>query len=231
MIKLELQGSHYEIGLRIGKKCRSLVPSYYSGECSKSRTDFAHECKRSVEKHCPELLEELQGIADGGGLDFDSLLSSELAAGLKSSCTLFAISSKCTKNGFPLYARSMDWFQDILKFAAIFVTRPAQKLTSLAFSETFLGRLGGINEAGLAVGESSTCWNCLRPGIINGIALRWILDTCRTANEAVSFLQKIPHVMGNNYLIADKENNFALVEASPAKTITTTEQKDFLAAT
>lgn len=231
MIKLELEGSYYEIGLTIGEKCRNLVSSYYSGEYSKDKIDFAYECQRLVEEHCPELLEELQGIADGGGFNYENLISSELSVGLKPNCTLFAVSSKCTKNGFPLFARSMDWFQDALKFAAIFVTKPARKLTSLGFSETFLGRLGGVNEVGLAIGEASTCWENLQPGIINGIAIRWILDTCRTVHDAVSFLQKIPYIMGNNYLVADKENNFAVVEANPAKTIATMERKDFLAAT
>lgn len=110
------------------------------------------------------------------------------------------------------------------------MTKPRAQLASLGFSETFLGRLGGVNEVGLAIGEASTCWEKLRPGIINGIAIRWILETCRTAYDAVSFLQKIPYVMGNNYLIADKENNFALVEVHPAKTVATLGQKDFLAA-
>jgi predicted choloylglycine hydrolase len=195
MIKLELEGSYYEIGLTIGKKCRNLVSSYYSAECSKDKIDFAYECQRLVEEYYPELLEELQGIADGGGFNYENLTSSELSAGLKPNCTLFAVSSKCTKNGSPLFARSMDWFQDALKFSAIFVTKPTQKLASLGFSETFLGRLGGVNEAGLAIGEASTCWGNLQLGIINGIAIRWTLDTCRTAHEAVSFLQKIPYIL------------------------------------
>lgn len=230
MIKLELEGCYYEIGLRIGEKCKNLASSYYPEECSKDRIDFAIKCQRLAEEHCPELLEELQGIADGGGFDYENLVSSELAAGLKSNCTLLAISGKYTKKGHPLFARSMDWFQDALKFAAIFVTRPAERLASLGFSETFLGRLGGINEAGLAIGEASTYWENLQPGIINGIAIRWILDTCRTVYDAVSFLQKIPYIMGNNYLIADKEDNFAIVEANPAKTIVTMGRKNFLAA-
>jgi predicted choloylglycine hydrolase len=230
MIKLDLEGSYYEIGLSVGEKCRNLVSSYYAEECSKDKINFAYECQKSVKKHCPELLEELQGIADGGGFDHENLISSELAAGLKPNCTLLAISSKYTKNGHPLFARSMDWFQNVLKFASVSVTKPTKKFASIGFSETFLGRLGGVNEAGLAIGEASTCWENLQPGIINGIAIRWILDTCRTAYDAVSFLQKIPYIMGNNYLIADKEDNFALVEAHPAKTIATIGQKNFLAA-
>ncbi|UCF58504.1 MAG: hypothetical protein JSV15_05385, partial [Candidatus Bathyarchaeota archaeon] len=45
-------------------------------ECSKDKLDFAYECQRSVEKHCPELLEELQGIADGGGFNYENLIAS-----------------------------------------------------------------------------------------------------------------------------------------------------------
>jgi predicted choloylglycine hydrolase len=229
MIKLELEGDYHNIGLEIGEKCKN-SPSYYSEECSKEMADFAMKCKRCVEEHCPELLEELQGIADRGDFNYENLVSSELAAGLKYNCTLLAISSNQTKSDRPIFARSMDWFEDALQFAAIFVTRPAGRLASLGFSETFLGRLGGINEAGLAIGEASTCWENLQPGIINGIAIRWILDTCRTVDEAVSFLRKIPYIMGNNYLIADREDNFALVEAHPAKTIATIGRRDFLTA-
>jgi len=230
MIKLKLQGSHYEIGLKIGEKCKNMISSYYSEECSKDQIDFAYECQKSVKKHCPKLLEELQGITDGGDFDYEKLISSELATGLKSNCTVLAISSKHTKNGHTLFARSMDWFQDALKTTSVFITKPEQRLASLGFSETFLGRLGGVNETGLAIGEASTSWENLQPGIINGIAIRWVLDTCRTVDEAVSFLQKIPHMMGNNYLIADKEDNLALVEAHPTKTIIRAEQKGFLAA-
>jgi len=50
MIKLELEGSYYEIGLKICKKCRNLVSSYYSEECSKDKTDLAHEFQRLVEE-------------------------------------------------------------------------------------------------------------------------------------------------------------------------------------
>lgn len=230
MIKLDMEGCYYDIGLKIGEKCKNLVSSYHSEECSKDKIAFAVKCEKLVESHCPELLEELEGIADGGGFDYEHLVSSELAGGLKPNCTLLAISGKHTRNGFPLFARTMDWFQEALKFTAIFVTRPAGRLANLGFSDTFLGRLGGINEAGLAIGDSNTCdWN-LQPGIINGIAIRWVLDTCRTVDEAVSFLQKIPYIMGNNYLIADKEDNFALVEAHHARTVVTIGRKNILAA-
>ncbi len=230
MKKLELEGSYYEIGRKIGEKCKNLASSYHSEKCSKDQVDFAYECQRSVKRHCPQLLEELQGIADAGGFDYEKLISSELAAGLKSNCTVLAISSRCTKNGRTLFARSMDWFRDALEFAAMFVIKPVGRLSSLGFSETFLGRLGGINEAGLAIGEASTSWENLQPGIINGIAVRWVLDTCRTVEDAASFLQKIPYMMGNNYLIADKEDNFILVEANPAKTILATKHGDFAVA-
>lgn len=49
MIKLELEGNYYEIGLMIGEKCRNFVPSYYSEECSKDKISFAYECQRLIE--------------------------------------------------------------------------------------------------------------------------------------------------------------------------------------
>jgi len=65
MIELRLEGLHYEIGLSIGEKCRNSVSSCCSEKCSKDKLDFAYECQRSVEKHWPDLLEELQEIYEG----------------------------------------------------------------------------------------------------------------------------------------------------------------------
>ncbi len=226
-----MKGSYYEIGLSIGRKFRKQVPSHYSKECTKEKLDFAYDCQDIVKKYCPELLEELQGIADAGNFNYENLLSSELAAGLYSNCTLLAISGEHTKSGHPIFARSMDWLQYAMKFASISMTRPKGKLASLGFSETFLGRAGGINEAGLAIGESSTCWENLQPGIISGVAIRWILDNCKTSHDAVEFLTRIRFIMGNNYLIADKQGDFGFVQAHPSKAIGTIERPDFLFAT
>ena len=50
------------------------------------------------------------------------------------------------------------------------------------------------------------------------IATRWILDTCKTTREAVEYIEKIPKVWGETYIIVDKENSIAKVESHRKKT-------------
>lgn len=41
---------------------------------------------------------------------------------------------------------------------------------------------------------------------------RWILDTCKTTREAVEYLETMPKVWGETYIVIDKENTIAKVE-------------------
>jgi predicted choloylglycine hydrolase len=59
------------------------------------------------------------------------------------------------------------------------------------------------------------------PGIMLNIAARWILDTCRTTSEAVEYLKKIPKVWGTTYIVLDRENTIAKIEAHYEKTVVT----------
>ena len=51
------------------------------------------------------------------------------------------------------------------------------------------------------------------------LATRWILDTCRTTKQAVAFLEQMPKVWGETYIVIDQENTIAKVEAHREKTV------------
>lgn len=229
MIELELKGNYYDIGFFLGKQFDSYKSSYFSNNFTKEQHAFAHECEMIVKQFFPELLDEIQGIADGGDVDYNDLITSELGMGFKSGCTVFAIPAKSSKKKKIIFASSMDWFEQAIPFTYIFRTNPENKLPSLGFSEYIVGRLGGINEAGLALAESNCTWDDFEPGFNGGIIGRYILDNCEDVKQAVDFLQKIPHILGNNYLIADKHNNAARVEAFKRETVVTSIQDDFVA--
>ena len=97
MIEFSLVGKYYEIGYYLGKKIDENQLSYYSRKFSKEQKDFAHECEIIVKQFFPEILEEIQGIADGSQLDYNNLIVSEIAGELKHSCTVLAIPAKIPK--------------------------------------------------------------------------------------------------------------------------------------
>jgi predicted choloylglycine hydrolase len=195
------------------------------------KLDFALKCKIAVQEHAPDLLQELDGVLEGGGFDFNTLGVLELSLSAQAGCTLFAISGERTSNGNPILARSYD-FEDwsISDFTGTW-TSPDQKFASLGFTDIGIGRYGGANECGLAVATTMTNPIDTAPGVINCLALRWILDTFQTTGETIDFLMEIPHVWGVNFLIIDRENEIAVVETHPKKTVKISHTNGFAAVT
>ncbi|NHJ86326.1 MAG: hypothetical protein FK734_12755 [Asgard group archaeon] len=229
MFELTLEGSYYDIGYFLGKHFDSYRSSYYFDKLTKDQIDFALDCELVVRKFFPEILDEIQGIADGGDLEYTSLIVSELSIGLNSGCTVFTVPGKYTKNGKILFARSMDWFNEALPYSYIMHTKPSMKYSSLGFTESLIGRFSGINKSGLAVGNSNCIWSDFRSGVMSGIAVRWILDNCQTAFEAKDFLERIPHIIGDNYLIVDSHGSIARVEAFQNLVVSNIFKDEFIA--
>ena len=208
----KVSGTYYEMGKQVGylmrkQNCQDFTGADIPFLKNPMKLDFAMKCKTAVEKHAPDLLQELDGILEGGGFEFHTLGVLELSLSAQAGCTLFAISGEHTADSNPVLARSYD-FEDwtISDFTGTW-TSPDQKYASLGFTDIGIGRYGGANECGLAVATTMTNPMDTAPGVLNCLASRWILDTFQTTGEAVDFLMEIPHVWGVNFLIIDKEND------------------------
>ena len=184
-------------------------------------TDFLTAIRRET----PALLEEVEGIAEGAGLPFHDILALQLldeqwafaarrraAAQAHDKCSSFAIRGGV---GAPtLIGQTMDLglytdsFQVLLRCAGT-AGAPPQLVFTLA------GMIGlmGVNAAGLGV-----CVNTLSPladagrGLPVAFVLRGAL-ACSRADDAVSFLARVPHASGQHYLVADPQR-IASIEAS-----------------
>lgn len=228
MHEVRLSGSYYDIGFRTGrmlKKDKGLLPEF-----SKVKIEKAKEYEKEVRKYAPELLEELKGIADGSGVDYSVLAAHELSPyRLQPSCLVMATSGDCTQSGLPVLARNHEWIEEDSEYLTVCYTRPKGKMYSLGFTFHWanMSRYGGINEAGLAISSASTSFVNSGPGLMFNVAKRWILDNCRTVEEAAEFLEKIPKTWGTAYLMIDKNSTIAKVEAHREKTKTTYTDKGF----
>ncbi len=229
MIELTLEGSYYDIGVLLGKQYKVYFSDYFSEKYSKEQIDFAYECLNEVRQFFPEIMQEIDGIVDGGNIDYENLLVSDISARFQKNCTIFAVPSNFTHDDTMFFARSLDWFQDTIPYNFIFKTYPNKKIPSLGFCDTIIGRLGGFNKAGVVISESNCIWGNFQPGLVSHLIIRWILDNCKTAQEAVNFLERIPHVIGNNYLVADKNNTIARIEACQVMKVTTYFKDEFVA--
>ena len=228
MKKIEAEGSYYEIGLQLGKELEKTAgyPPKFSEEVLKK----SHVYEEIAKKHTPDLLDEFKGISDYLGIDYYVPLTLELTPHrFETSCLVFAISGEHTESGTPILARSHEWKEEDSENLRLCYIEPEGKLKSLGFTFSWplISRYGGINEAGVALSSASSSFENNGPGIMLNIATRWILDNCRTTKEAVTFLENMPKVWGETYVIIDKENTIAKVESHAKKTNVTYPESGF----
>lgn len=225
MREIELTGNYYEVGQQYGS---ALDRGGFSPQpASTEKLEFVRRCEPAVREHTPELLNELRGIADAGSWDGDLIKAIPFALGYESGCSVVAVSGEHTKSGAPVFGRNYDFYLSYADYAELYRTRPDGRLASVGCSDHWTGRHDGVNTAGLAIGHTFVPNSGPRPGIMFGMAARWVLDTCRTVSEAVRFLERVPHARNTNFLIADATGEIAIVEASPAAVETTRPSREF----
>jgi predicted choloylglycine hydrolase len=220
--EVNLSGPYYDMGLEIGRTLendKGLLPKFSNENLVKG---MAYE--KEVRTHAPELLDELRGIADGSGVDYRVVAAHELSPyRLQPSCLVMAISGDHTQSGLPVLARNHEWVEEDSQYLTLCYTKPKGKLYSLGFTFHWanMSRYGGMNEAGLAISSTATSFVNSGPGVMFNVAKRWILDNCKTIEEAIDFLERIPKTWGIAYLMIDRGGAIAKVEAHREKTRTT----------
>lgn len=184
------------------------------------RRDFADKSERIVGRYMPGFLDELHGMSDAVGIDYDIVKIWPLClyARLQQSCSAVAISADHTAQGKPLFVRNYDFMDSDGKDFTALWTKPRDGCSSLGFTDAMSGRYCGFNEKGLAVASAISGYaGPTRPGITSNLATRWILDHHATTDEAVEFLREAPHFHGWNFLLCDTHNRIARVETCPER--------------
>jgi predicted choloylglycine hydrolase len=116
-----------------------------------------------------------------------------------------------------LFARNHDWYFWYGRCAALIDVSIPGELASIGGNDLWIGRHDGLNEAGLAIGITNVMGGRHTPGIMFPLAVRHILNTCTTTEAAVAFLERIPYIRNNNFLVADAAGTIAIVEVSPKR--------------
>ncbi len=169
-----------------------------------AKTDFLGAMK----KWTPELIEEVQGIAEGAGVDFPTLLVFQLMDEVWASGAE-VVAERCSSLGFSrsgdrptIIAQNMDLppYYDGFQLVLHIKSRDSD-LESLVLTVPGLIGLNGVNNKGVAV-----CCNTLlqlshcRDGLPVACVVRGVLQQ-RSENEAAAFLGQVKHASGQNYII------------------------------
>jgi isopenicillin-N N-acyltransferase-like protein len=168
------------------------------------KTDF----QPAIERWTPGLLDEVRGIADGAGVDFDTMYVYQLIDEIWAMDADLGL-SKCTsiaagkRNGNPVYvAQTLDiptfyhGFQTVLR-----IRDKREDLETLVFTIPGVVAANGLNSRSVAVCVNAVTQLAYSPkGLPVAFVVRGILRQ-RSYGQAVKFLQDIQPAAPQNYVI------------------------------
>ncbi|MDN5215817.1 C45 family autoproteolytic acyltransferase/hydrolase [Fulvivirgaceae bacterium BMA12] len=221
-----LYGDFYEMGLKYGtllyEKAGFAIP-----EISPEKHSFGLKSYEILKDFYPEVVEEISGFAKGINDRPENLAAFLLSIGVLDSngqCSVFAYGNKETV----IVGRNYDMLFEFKKFTESSLIAPRDKFAYISQSDVFIGRVDGVNEKGLFIAMSFVNGTKIQPGINFYFIVRKVLENCENTKQAVSLIQETIVSSANNYIIADRSGDLAVVESAPQKKFVRTPQHNFI---
>ena len=229
---IEIHGSHYQMGCQYGEACRDqiahsiesarqlLADAYSNLQLTwESAAIQARKYLPFAEERFPRYVEEMKGIADGSGLDFNAVAVVNVMEAVTmdalhlTKCTSIALAQERTTNGHVLIAHNEDWVPEDEPDLVILRARPADGPSFLAMTYGALLPNIGLNADGIAQCCDSVYPCDSRIGTPRVIASRAILSAT-TPGEAIRCTLSPQRAAGYNHLIAHESGELYNVEVS-----------------
>ena len=219
-------GSHREIGRRHGEQCRGQLLAFlgYLGQTLKlSSAQLQSRARRFLalfHTHCPHLVDEVRGIAEGAGVTFEQALAVQIRGELgqvqQECCTTFVIAARSTAAGQILIGQNCDMDPEIEELGYVLKLEPTDKPAGILW--TFGGQIGyhGMNSAGVAHFANALgggpAWKF---GLPHYPVKRMLLEQ-RTLAEVCDLLRRAPVCSNGNYVLCDADGKIADIELTPS---------------
>ncbi len=156
------------------------------------------ECRRALQQHMPELVPTWERLCEqaGGG---------DLAARFLSLWEPPPYLSGCSQAVWPgdepLLVRNYDYAAQAFDAVCLHTDWGGREV--LGTSDCLIGLVDGMNDAGLAVSLTFGGRREVGRGFGVPIILRYLLQTCETADQAVAALRRLPSHMAYNVTVLD----------------------------
>lgn len=210
------KNSHYEAGFHWGKllyKNKKLLSEQYRLIITEERKQFANACLPLYEKYYPEILDEMKGLANGQKDSYEDLytfLISMYCFELNNHCTCIAFKDK----DHIMFGRNSDFLVSLEKYYMNCIYQLENAYSFNGNTTAFIEIEDGVNEYGLAVGLTFIYPTIIKVGFNAGILVRYLLEKCKTTEEAIQRLKKIPIASQQTLTIADANGDIAVVECN-----------------
>lgn len=213
-------GTHYEIGFKWGALLAhhgNYILENIGFPITQERLEFSELCVPVYQEYFPEILEEIQGIADGQNCDVKTLqafLFSMYAIPPSCNCSCFAVAN----DEQIMFGRNSDFLTELEKSNINVIYRFSSPSYSFTGNTTaFVQIEDGINEHGLAIGLTSIQPVSIKPGINAGILLRFFLEMCKSTQEVIECIHMLPISSAQTFTVADSSGDIAVIECCSEK--------------
>jgi isopenicillin-N N-acyltransferase like protein len=219
------RGAHRELGRQHGEQARTRVRGFRDYLVHSLRLPRERLAARALqflplfEHHCPHLVDEVRGLAEGAGLSLGEALALQIRGELGSiqdeACTTFVIHPRGTASGQVLIGQNSDVEPELEEFAYVLRLEPEGKPAVLMW--TFGGMIGyhGVNAAGVAhFANSLSGGPASRMGLPHYPVKRLMLEQ-RSLDDVLGVLRRAPVCSSGNYVLGDGAGRIADVELTP----------------
>jgi hypothetical protein len=186
---------------------------------------YAGQCAQEIRGYSLEVFDELEGMAEGAGMDLEEVIAVTLheefyhqgilpTAG---HCTAIAAGPPDTADKHAYVGQTWDWFVSLYGVSQMLLWKRADGPSVLAYAYPGLWVGAGLNSEGIAL-----CWTSTesrgiagpRVGIPSYVLIAQMLYQ-KSLNDALEEARRAKHAGWFTFVLADSEGRLANVEGSP----------------
>lgn len=236
---VHLKGTPKEIGLQHGillKNEINALSNYFFVEHDNVFGASIADLKKGaavLQKNIPpDYVEELKGISEGSGVEYDKILMMNTFLDVVSAawvgvripgCSNFAALGDASKNKNIVHGRNLDWSANDTLVAAntVFIITSTDGIPFASLSwPGMAGTLTGLNNEKISMGEmTSMSSEATLDGIPIMLLLRKVLQYSKGLDDAYAILEKGPRTTGYNVLVTDAKLNDGFIAEMTSRNI------------
>lgn len=224
---IELSGSSYDIGFGHGKQLQKYIVGFLNDDLAQINKLRSQPIDKSeLEKHihlyqeeiamfCPELMEEIKGLAKGAGISIKEAVLLQIRRELIGTKS-FTLVGDCSSFGIKqdqqqVSGQTIDLNGDMTNLGFVYkIKQDSEKLPDILMY-SFAGLLGymGMNSFGLSVLINMVVSDDWKVGIPPYLLVRKFLN-CKTIEECIEIAEKIPRASSRSFTISDQNRQITL---------------------
>ncbi len=219
-------GSYREMGRQHGEQAADRIRAHVDHLLTTQKLTPAQLRAKALrfeplfERHCPHLLDEMRGLAEGARIHPAEALAvnirGEMASAEASGCTTYVIGRRGAANGGILVGQNSDMNTINIRLGYVLHLKPRGKPEVMMW--TFGGMIGyhGVNSAGVAHFANALGGGPRSRFAMPHYPVKRLMFECARMDDVLKLLSEIPLASNGNYVLCDGAGAILDVEATTA---------------